>query len=214
VEKGDVLIFAAGIATVMVIAILANSHSISGFSSPAPVITPVPSPDLTSPPVPTVITPAIQEVTPVPLPTDTPLYRIFYSDKPLTYPRFQLPGNMETFGASDTFVRDQEMVPFAFIEDTRGGLTQKFTIPYPFWVLNISVTATTRPQYGNFRMVLCYASNGTIIQGVEILNRGTAYRNVQTSNMDLYMIISTVSVDRYRIMFETPRNYYDTYRLR
>jgi hypothetical protein len=214
VEKGDFLIFAAGIATVMVIAILANPQSISGFTAPVPVVTSVPPRVLTPLPVVTIITPSYQEVTPPPLPTDTPQYRIFYTDKPLSYPRFQLPGNMETFGASDILLREQEMVPFAFIEDTRGGLTQKFIIPYPFWALNISVTATTSPQYGHFRMVLCDASNGTIIEGVEILNRGTVYRNVQTSNMNLYMIISTTSVDRYRITFETPRKYYNTYRPR
>jgi hypothetical protein len=210
VEKGDFLIFAAGIATVMVIAILANPQSISGFTVPAPVASPVPA--LTVLPVVTIITPSSSEVTPTPLPSDAPQYRIFYTDKPLTYPLFRIPKNMATFGASDILWREQEMVPFAFIEDKRGGLTQKFSIPYPVWVLNITVTANTSPQYGNFRMVLCSASDGTILKGVEILNRGTAYRIVQTSNTDLYMIISTTSIDRFRITFETSRSYYDAYR--
>jgi hypothetical protein len=216
VEKGDFLIFAAGIATVMVIAILANPQSISGFTPSVPVATPVLTPaftpSLTPLPVLTIITPTNSEATPSSLPTDAPQYRIFYSDKPLSYPLFKLPENMVTYGASDILKRDQDMVPFAFIEDKRGGLTQKFSIPYPIWVLNITVTANTSPQYGNFRMVLCSASNGTIIKGLEILNRGTAYRIVQTSNTDLYMIITTTSIDRYRITFETPRTYYDTYR--
>jgi hypothetical protein len=211
VEKGDILTFGAGIAIVIVIAILANPQSFPGFTAPVPVVRPVPAPALTPLPVLTFITPTYREVTPTPLPTDTPQYRIFYTDKPLSYPLFRLPENMETFGASDILWRDQEMVPFAFVEDKRGGLTQKFSIPYPLWVLNITVTANTSPQYGNFRMVLCYASNGTVIKGVEILNRGTAYRVIQTSNMDLYMIITTTSIDRYRITFETPRSYYDTY---
>ncbi len=213
-EKGDFLTFAAGIAIVIVIAILINPQSFSGFTAPVPVATPVPAPALTPLPVLTIITPTYQEVTPTPLPTDAPQYRIFYTDKPLSYPLFKLPGNMETFGASDILWRDQEMVPFAFVEDKRGGLTRKFSIPYPLWVLNITVTANTSPQYGNFRMVLCYASNGTVIKGVEILNRGTAYQIIQTSNTDLYMIITTASIDRYRITFETPRNYYDAYRPR
>jgi hypothetical protein len=212
VEKGDFLIFAAGIATVMMIALIANPQSISGFAAPVPVATPVPAPGLTPLPDLTVITPTYQETTPPPEPADASLYRIFYSDKPLSYPRFLLPENMELFGGSDILRLDQEMVPFAFVEDIRGGLTQKFNIPYPLWALNISVTAKTNPQYGKFRMVLCDASDGTIIKGVEILNRGTAYRNIQTSNTDLYMIISTTSIDRYRITFETPRSYYETYR--
>ena len=128
------------------------------------------------------------------------------------YPRFKLPDNMVTFGASDILANSKEMVPFAFIEDTRGGLTQIFSIPYPVWVLNTTVTANLTPQYGDFRMVLCYASNGSIINGEEILNRGSSYRIIQISNTDMYMIISTAYIDRYRITLETARNYYDAYR--
>ena len=104
-----------------------------------------------------------------------------------------------------------ELVPFAYIEEKRGGLTQEFTVPYPLWVLNISVIANTSPQYGNFRMLLCNASDGTIIEGAEILNHGSTYRIIQISDTNLYMIISATSVDFYRITFETPRTYYNTY---
>ena len=213
-EKGDILTVAAGIALIIVISILANPPSISGVMAPVPVTTPVPSLALTPLPVQTIITPTPGVVTPVPVPTDAPLYRIFYSDNPLSYPRFKVPENMETYGASDILWREWEMVPFAFVEDKRGGLTKKFSIPYPVWVLNATVTANTSPQYGNFRMVLCYASNGMVIEGIEILNRGTSHRVIQTSNTELYMIITTANIDRYRITFETPRNYYDAYRPR
>ena len=60
-------------------------------------------------------------------------------------------------------------------------------------------------------MVLCYAGNGTIIQGQEILNRGTAYHVVEVSNTPMYMIISTAYIDSYRINLETPRSYYDQF---
>lgn len=213
-EKGDILIFAAAIATVIVIAILANPQSLYGSPAPLPVVTTVPPATFTPLPVITSITPAFQDVPPDQTLTDAPQFQIFYTDKPLSYPLFKIPGNMGSFGASDILWRYQEMVPFAFIEDKRGGLTQKFSIPYPVWVLNITVIATTSPQYGNFRMVICNGSDGTIIDGIEILNRGTAYRIIQTSNTDLYMIITTTSIDRYRITFETPRNYYDAYRTR
>ena len=119
---------------------------------------------------------------------------------------------MVTFGASDIPLRTEAMVPFAYVEDTRGGLTQKFSVPYPVWVINTTVVANRTPQYGNYKMALCYASNGTIIEGDEILNRGTSYRIVQTSNTDLYFIISTAYIDRYTISLETPRSYYDAYR--
>ncbi len=80
---------------------------------------------------------------------------------------------MQSFGASDIPLRTTELVTFAFAEDTRGGLTQTFTVPYPVWVINTTVISNVTPQYGSFRMVLCYASNGKVIEGEEILNRGT-----------------------------------------
>jgi hypothetical protein len=119
---------------------------------------------------------------------------------------------METFGASDIPLRNEELVPFAYVEDTRGGLTEFFSVPYPIWIINTTVVANRTPQYGNLRMALCYASNGTIIEGEEILNRGTSYRIVQTSNTELYMIITTGYIDRFTISLETPRSYYDAYR--
>jgi hypothetical protein len=212
VEKGDILFFAAGIVTVIVIAILVNPQSISGILPQVPVATPLPDQTRIPLTVQTVITPPYKEMTPVPRPTETTLYRIYYSEKPLSYPRLKLPEDMEIFGASDILKRNMELVPFAFIEEKRGGLTQRFSVPYPLWVLNISVVANTSPQYGNFRMVLCNASDGTIIEGVEILNQGNAYRIIQISNTDLYMIISATSLDFYRITFETPRTYYDANR--
>lgn len=215
-EKGDILTVAIGIVIVVVIAILANPQSISGLTAPVPVTPSATVPARTQLPVTTVITPTPipTVVTPAPKPADAPPYQIFYSDNPLSFPRFKLPDNMETFGASEIPWRNQEMVPFAFVEDKRGGLTQKFRVPYPLWILNTTVTANLTPQYGNFRMVLAYASNGTIIEGQEILNRGTTYRVVQTSNTDLYLIITTAYIDKYRITLETPRSYYDTYRPR
>jgi hypothetical protein len=211
VEKGDILFFAAGIITVIVIAILVNPQSIPGFLPQVPVATPLPEQTRIPLPVQTIISPTFKEMTPVPRPTEAALYRIYYSEKPLSYPRLKLPENMENFGASDILQRNMDLVPFAFIEEQRGGLTQEFTVPYPLWVLNISVIANTSPQYGNFRMLLCNASDGTIIEGVEILNHGSAYRIIQISNTELYMIISATSVDFYRITLETPRTYYDTY---
>ena len=211
-EKGDILFFAAGIITVIVIAILVNPQSISGILPQVPVATPLPEHTLIPLPVQTIITPTSKEITPVPRSTEAAPYRIYYSEKPLSNPRLKLPENMEIYGASDILKRNMELVPFAFIEEKRGGLTQKFTVPYPLWVLNISVVANTSPQYGNFRMVICNASDGTIIEGVEILNQGNAYRIIQISNTELYIIISANAVDFYRITFETPRTYYDTYR--
>lgn len=214
VEKGDLLTLVGGVIIVLAIAIVANPHYLSGFSPvpalPAPTVvqtrvsTPVATPVLPS-------SPSLTKI-PTPEPTVAPPYRISYSSDPFSYPRFKMPENMGTFGAGDIPLRGREMVPFAYISEIRGGLTRKFTVPYPVWVMNTTVTANRTPQYGNFRMVLCYANNGTIIEGEEILNRGSMFRVVQTSGAEVYMIITTAYIDSYRIDLETPRDYYDKYR--
>ena len=218
-EKGDILTLAGGILIVFVIALVANPQYLAAFSGAGAGATPTLAPTPTPIPVPadiplTITTPTSIEPTPTPVLADAPPYQIFYSDKPFSYPVFKLPENMETFGASNSLSGKQEMVPFAFVEGKQGGLTQTFSVPYPLWVLNTTVTADATPQYGMFRMALCYAANGNLIEGEEILNRGTSYRIVQTSNTDLYMIISTAYIDGYRINLETSREYYDLYRPR
>ena len=217
-KKGDIFTVVGGLVLVIIIALIANPQYLAGITSPVSptsktiAATPVPLPQ--EPLIPIVLATPAPVVTPLPYLEDAAPYQIFYTSKPFSYPRFKMPENMETFGASEIPLRNQKLVPFAFVEDTRGGLTQKFSVPYPLWVLNITVNATRNPQYGNFRMVICYASNGTIIDGAEILNQGSMYRVLQTSNTDLYMIITTHYIDSYRIELETPRNYYDLYRPR
>jgi len=213
VEKGDIFTLVAAFAVVIVVAILANPQNLAGVQSilTHPTPTPVPATAISTA-VPTIVPTTSPVITPTPVPTDAPLYQIYFTDKPYTYPRFKLPDSMSVFGAGDIPFRNQELVPFAYIEGSRGGLTQVFSVPYPIWVINTTVIADRNPQYAKFSMVLCYASNGEIIKGEEILNRGTFYRIVQTSNTDVYMIISTQYVDQYRIELETTRDYYDAYR--
>ncbi len=216
-ETGDILTIVGGLLLVLIVAVVINPQYVR--ESPLPDVTPVTVP-ATPPPVtlPETVAPADTPAVPVTpamtatLRPDDPPYQIFYTSKPFDFPRFKLPENMETFGASDIPLRSEELVPFAFVRDTRGGLTQKFSVPYPLWAINTTVTANRTPQYGNFRMVLCYANNGTVIEGDEILNRGTSYRIVQTSNTDLYFIITTAYIDQYYISLETPRSYYNAYR--
>jgi hypothetical protein len=217
VETGDILTLVGGLVLVLIIAFATNPHYLSGISAPGTPVTTAPTPVPKVPELQPAIIPVVTITspppsTPVPVRPDDPPYRIFYSSQPFTYPRFKLPENMETFGASDLPMRNEELVPFAYIEDTRGGLTQAFSVPYPVWVLNTTVIANRTPQYGNFKLALCYAANGTILNGDEILNRGTSYRILQTSNTDLYLIITTAYIDRYRVSLETPRSYYNAYR--
>ncbi|MCK9630391.1 MAG: hypothetical protein M0R30_02015 [Methanoregula sp.] len=209
-EKGDIITLVVGVILVLIMAVVANPQVQLFPGQPAPVPTPGETPVPTPVETPVISSTPLPTSTPTPVPTIAPPYQIYYSSDPFTYPRFKMPENMNTFGAGDLLRRD-EMVTFAFMNGTRGGLSQKFRVPYPVWVLNTTVTADRNPQYGNFRMVLCYAANGTIIDGEEILNRGSMTRVVETSGAEVYMIITTAYVDYFRIELATPRDYYDAY---
>jgi hypothetical protein len=221
VESGDILTVAGALILVIVIALVANPQYLQGIApaqpsdNPTTVPTPTSVPVLTSPTViPVTSEPvlAITKTLPAPEPTPAPPYRIFYTDNPFSYPNVRLPDQMSTVGESDIPRSGEDVVTFAYLEDIRGGLTRIFSIPYPVWMLNITVNASRTPQQGTFRMALCYAGNGTIIDGAEILNQGSAYKKIQTSNTDLYLIVSTANIDRYHIDFLTTRQYYDQYR--
>jgi hypothetical protein len=213
VESGDILALIAAMAIVIIVALIANPPDFSKK--------PVPS-GISAQPTETTLLPALSGTTSLG-PTQTsltdsdinksypPPYRIFYTDKPFTYPVYKMPANMETFGASEILWRNQEWVPFAFIEDSRGGLTNVFSVPYPVWVLNTTVISGKNPQYSSLRFVLCFADNGGIIEGEEMLNPGTSYRIIHTSNTRMYLIIATGSIDHFRIYLETPKMYYDAF---
>jgi hypothetical protein len=185
VESGDILTLVAGLVIVIIIAVIANPHSLSTLQNPMTFVSSRLNPTPVPTPTPQIIYIMVTPTPPPPPLPPAPPYRIFYTSNPLSYPVFRLPENMETFGASEIPMRTKDMVTFAYVEDTRGGLTQPFSVPYPVWIINTTVVSEINPQYGRFRMVLCYANNGTIIEGEEILNRGTVYRVVQTSNTDL-----------------------------
>ena len=214
-DSGDVLALLAGIAIVIIVAIMANPHSLTDLQN-SPERPQKPAETVVQTAIPVTILPEYLEQIPVLTPvmpkSDVLPYRIVYTDKPFTYPVYKLPENMVTTGASETPRQTLELVPFAFIENTGGGLTQIFSVPYPVWVINTTVIAENQPQYANFRMALCYADTGGIIKGEEIVKPGTSYRIVRTANTSMYMIISVRNIDLYHIRLETPREYYDAYR--
>lgn len=214
-DSGDILALISGIAIVILLAVIANPQylsmqqvSLENPSQPGVTALQSQSPVQTT----TSSIEPVPGVTPFLPKPDAPPYRILYTDKPFSYPLYKLPDNMETFGCSEIPWRAQEWVPFAFVENSRGGLTRVFSVPYSVWLINTTVVAENHPQYGIFRMALCYADTGGIIEGEEILRGGRSYKIVQSSNTDMYMIISAENIDSYYISLETPRNYYDTYR--
>jgi hypothetical protein len=209
VDKGDLYTLIGGFVVILLVAVIANPGALPVGSFPIknPFVkaTEVPTPQVTVLTVPPTETP---QVNLTPRPPDAP-YRIVYSKTPFAYPLVHLPTNMETFGASDIPLRDPSpSIPFAYIEESRGGITQAFTVPYEVWVLNISVTADRQPQYSMFRMVVCDAK-GNILQGAEIQYPGTMYKVVRASGPGMYMIITTTAVDSFRISLETPQRIYE-----
>ena len=214
-ETGDILTVAGGLFIVLIIALVANPQYLSGLQAsflrtPAPVQVTLP-PTTVPTSLPTTMATPTPAATSTPLLTPSPPYRIYYTEKPFSYPVVTLPDQLDMFGESDIQRSGQDMVTFAYVADTRGGLTRFFSVPYPVWTMDIRVIDNTTPNIGSFRMALCYAANGTIIDGVELIHPGTAYKKIQTSNTPLYLIISTTNIEGYRIDLQTSRRYYEQF---
>jgi hypothetical protein len=215
VETGDLVTLIGGFIVVLIVAVIINPGSlVSLFGARPSNSTPAsPVPVVTTAPV-----PVISGTIPVPVPNpnatltsrpqNTP-YRIYYTSNPFIHPVVTLPENMNPYGTSDITLNPTDYVTFAYIEESRGGLTQNFTVPYGIWTMNITVVAERLPQYAVFRMALRDAKTGALITGAEIVHGGTLFRNVQVSNTAMYLIISTQNVDRFRIELETPDSYYE-----
>jgi hypothetical protein len=216
VETGDILTVSVGLFIVLIIALIANPHYLSGLQSSLPGGTHVPTQTLPSPtavttPLPATTATPTPAATPIPPLTPAPPYRIYYTDKPFSYPVVRLPDRLDTLGESDIKRSGQDIVTFAYVEDSRGGLTRIFSIPYPVWTMDIRVVDNATPNIASFRMALCYAVNGTIIDGVELIHPGMAYKKIQTSNTPLYLIISTTGIENYTINLQTSRQYYEQF---
>jgi hypothetical protein len=216
VETGDILTVAGGLFIVLVIALIANPQYLAGLQvslpGSTPLLTQAPPPPATAP---VLLPPTTATQTPAETPaaSRTPVTssRIYYTDKPFTYPVVRLPERLEMFGESDVRRSGQDIVTFAFMEESRGGLSRVISIPYPVWTMDIRVIDNTTPNVASFRMALCYAANGTIIDGVELMHPGTAYKKIQTSNTPLYLIISTTNIEGYRIDLQTSREYFEQF---
>lgn len=209
-ERGDLATLAAGIILVIFIALMVNGGNILPSQENVPKTTPVSGTVPAGPAENTVVLtliPSQRTTAPIIVPV-----RITYARYPLDYPNIRLPDFMETFGGSDIPWKDPAVVSFAEMQGSRGGLSQTFVVPYQLWGMNITVEAWTKPQYARFGMVLCSEEDGSVLKGIEILNRGTAFRGVQVSGKPMYLIINTENVDRFRIDFITPAEYYNATR--
>ena len=213
-EKGDILTVAGGLVIVLIIALIVNPEIITGFTAPLPGRTSLPTTEPLPPstiPEPRTTTTTVQSAittTVSPNPPYRPV-RILYTDKPFTYPVVKFPDRLDIFGESDVRRPGQDTVTFAYLEESRGGLSRVFTVPYPVWTMDIRVIDNVTPNVANFRMALCYAANGTVIDGVEIIHPGMTYKKIQTSNTPLYLIVSMTDIQGYRIDLQTTREYFE-----
>ena len=202
-ERGDLAAVLIGIVCVVVVTAL--------FSPPA-------SP---SPQVPVVAVPTTVSITPfVPvarIPSATPsaapttpapvLQRIEYTTDYSRLPVRFIPSDLGQYGYSDAPWKYSTAVPFAYVEDTHGGITGTFTVPYPVWRMTSTLTATRTPENARFRMVLVDRTTGQILDGAEIRFPGSVTRTAVAINRPLYMVIAVENADSFRITLETPSEY-------
>jgi uncharacterized iron-regulated membrane protein len=171
--------------------------------------TPVPTVNMT------VVTPNQTTIPTIPLPIviaaptgqQSDLQQLTFTKTPWLFPRYQMPDNLNIFGASDPAWRFNDTIAFAYLSDKRGGLTNNFTVQYPIWKINCTVTAVTHPERAQFQMVLVDAETGTIVTGMQFSYPGTMSRILQTSHHQFYMIIASQDVDRYSLTLETSPGY-------
>ena len=196
-DKGDALSIFAALILVSAVAVAIHMPAAEAGSAtpdiPAPESAPTPS--ITASPTPEA--PGLPELT-----------RISYTTGIWDYPCCHLPANLASYGGSDPpSPGATEIVPFAYVEEAKGGITRTFYVPYDVWRLNCSVTATVRPEAARFRMALVDRERGTIIEGAGLQYPGSIIKNVERGGKDFYLIISVDEVDACRITLETLPGY-------
>ncbi|WP_366515169.1 hypothetical protein [Methanoculleus sp.] len=195
-DKGDVFTILAALVIVSMIALVLRPP-VAEIVPEVPE-SPTPTPSVTATPAPT---------SPMPL---EPV-RLSYVTNIWDYPCCYLPGNLTLYGGSDPPWKEARgIIPFAYIEEGRGGITEVFHVPYAVWRLNCSVSATIRPEAAHFRMALVELESGTIIEGADLQYPGSIVKNVERGGKDFYLIVSVDDIDSYRITLETLPGYLST----
>jgi hypothetical protein len=193
VDKGDALSIVAALIIVSAIAVIFRPP-VADAGSEIPENIP-PPPTVTAAPAPT------SPVPPEPA-------RLTYTAGFWSYPLCHLPDNLTFYGGSDPpWKETTKIIPFAYIEETRGGITEAFHVPYAIWRLNCSFSSTVRPEAAHFRMALVELESGTIVEGADLHYPGGIIKNVERGGKDFYVIVSVDEVDSYRITLETLPEY-------
>lgn len=194
-DKGDVFSIIAALIIVVAIAVIFRPPGADAGAA-IPEVPDSPTPEIT--PTPTITAP--------PAPPDP--VRIFYTTGIWSYPLVRLPGNLTLYGGSDPpWKETADTIPFAYLEEARGGITETFHVPYAVWRLNCNVSSTIRPEAARFRMALVELESGAIVEGADLHYPGGIIKNVERGGKDFYLIVSVDEVDSYRITLETLPEY-------
>jgi hypothetical protein len=195
VDTRDVLTVVVAIAVVAVIALV--------FRYPAGI----PAPSTTPPP--TTIPATVEPTGTVPLPPATPEthlpVKIPYTSAYFSYPVHHLPDNMRIFGASDPIWFQEEMVTFAYLEESGGGLSRLFVVPYPRWQINYTMDAELHPGSALLQWVLVNAGTGEVVDGGELRTEAREIKRILVSGEEMYFILRVQGAERVYLALEAPR---------
>jgi hypothetical protein len=199
-ERGDIAAVAIGLLLVILLTALLSLPGRPSPQAPAAVTaTPIPSPPAT--PVPE----TTERPTPeTPAPPPVTARRISYTDDYHLLPVRFLPDDMSMYGFSDVDWQYNRTVVFAYVEESHGGITETFTVPYPMWRLTSTLPATESPERARFRMILVDEESGQILEGTEIHFPGRVTRTVAAKGRPLYMVIETEGIGQFSITLEAP----------
>ncbi|WP_332450523.1 hypothetical protein [Methanoculleus sp.] len=194
-DKGDVFAIIAALIIVVAVTVVFRPPGADAVPE-VPGVPESPLPEIT--PMPTITAPSA-----LPEPA-----RISYTAGIWSYPLVRLPENLTLHGGSDPSWKETAgIIPFAYLEEARGGITETFHVPHAVWRLNCSVSSTVRPEAAHFRMALVELESGTIVEGADLHYPGSIIKNVERGGKDFYLIVSVDAVDSYRITLETLPQY-------
>ncbi|MDI6718793.1 MAG: hypothetical protein QMD46_04200 [Methanomicrobiales archaeon] len=191
-DKRDLLFLAAGVAFVVALSLLLHPPAVQ---PPAGDIPPpaAPTPPLSPPPAPPEAT--RPEVAP---------QRIVYTERPHQYTVYLLPADIASYGNSDPPWVYRNVTTFAVMEGSRGGVTERFAVPYPLWRINCSVAAERTPQYARFQVALMDAETGSLVDALEMRYPGSSTRIIREHSREFYLIVGASQIDRFTIALEVP----------
>lgn len=224
-NRSDIIMIIAGLVVVLIIGFVVQQPSLSLPWKSEAVLDPVP-PEQISDQI--FLTPYEQED---PF-FSYPVFTIQLVDNPFGYPRSYMPGTdsfqsrtyqiidgeryevYPLFGSAPyttaqiEAITTIEWIRVGVLEQRRGGVSTTFSIPdTPFWRIRTEVTADRFPGQAQFRYVLCDADSGSILDGGEVVGRGSMRSILVSSEKEMYFIISATSIDTYRILLEVPREH-------